>query len=132
MHGLGTPLVLCQLCITESITYTLPQHHSDALPGPPPPVSPRWQAPMSFAADAGTKEAAQIQASNILARIEQAKNRGEVRILMTYAYAYACAQHTTACKLMPLDCCSTHRMHSFVWLVCEEVAAAQVVGLQEQ
>jgi hypothetical protein len=33
---------------------------------------------MSFAADAGTKEAAQFQASNILARIEQAKNKGEV------------------------------------------------------
>lgn len=39
----------------------------------------RWQAPMSFAADASTKEAAQIQASTILTRIEQAKNRGEVR-----------------------------------------------------
>lgn len=36
-----------------------------------------WRAPMSFAADASTKEAAQVQASNILARIEQAKNRGE-------------------------------------------------------
>lgn len=35
---------------------------------------------MSFAADSSTKEAAQIQASNILARIEQAKNRGEVRV----------------------------------------------------
>lgn len=33
---------------------------------------------MSFAADSATKEEAQIQASNILARIEQAKNRGEV------------------------------------------------------
>jgi hypothetical protein len=33
---------------------------------------------MSFAADASTKESAQIQASSILSRIEQAKNRGEV------------------------------------------------------
>jgi hypothetical protein len=36
---------------------------------------------MSFAADSAAKEEAQIQASNILARIEQAKNRGEVRLI---------------------------------------------------
>jgi len=34
---------------------------------------------MSFAADASTKEAAQIQASAILSRLEQAKNKGQVR-----------------------------------------------------
>lgn len=39
---------------------------------------------MSFAADASTKEAAQIQASNILTRIEQAKNRGEVRVCVCF------------------------------------------------
>lgn len=33
---------------------------------------------MSFAADASTKESAQIQAQSTLTRIEQAKNRGEV------------------------------------------------------
>lgn len=36
-----------------------------------------WQAPMSFAADDATRAAAQMQASALLARIEQAKNRGE-------------------------------------------------------
>lgn len=34
---------------------------------------------MSFAANTSTKEAAQIQASAILTRLEQAKNKGQVR-----------------------------------------------------
>jgi hypothetical protein len=57
---------------------------------------------MSFAADAGTKEAAQIQASNILARIEQAKNRGEVRTFDCICIT-ACAQRQTAWQLGPHD-----------------------------
>lgn len=35
---------------------------------------------MSFAADAATKEEAQLQASAILSRIEQAKNKGQVGV----------------------------------------------------
>ncbi|KAF8070922.1 hypothetical protein HT031_001003 [Scenedesmus sp. PABB004] len=36
-----------------------------------------WQPPMSFAADDAARAAAQLQASSQLARIEQAKNRGQ-------------------------------------------------------
>lgn len=69
--------------LTSTLTHRHPRTAPDLLilfaTHPPTPSLNRWQAPMSFAADASTKDAAQMQASAILARIEQAKNKGQVR-----------------------------------------------------